>query len=242
MSNTASFLAGCTTMAAALAAFVALTGAKTPATAHFDTITVGRINVEEPDGTKRLVISNRTQFPGLFYRGQEVSRPDRRSSAGFLFVNDEGTESGGLLWSGAETGDGKLSSGLHLSFDRFRQDQTLVLEQNDDEHSSQAGVTVNDRPYWRVSSTEDLRTFSAQASKLPQSEREAYVRRKQDDGMTGHGRIYLGTTEDRSSTLQLRDGQGRIRMQLLVTMEGTPEIRMLDEGGRVVKTVTSDGR
>jgi hypothetical protein len=242
MSNTASFLAGCTTMAAALAAFVALAGAKTPATAHFDTITVGRINVEEPDGTKRLVISNRTQFPGLFYRGQEVSRPDRRSSAGLLFVNDEGTESGGLIWGGAETGDGKLSSSLHLSFDRFRQDQTLALEQNDDEHSSRAGVTVNDMPDWRVSSIEDLQAFSAQASKLSLSEREAYLRRKQDDGMIGHHRVYLGTTEDRSSTLQLRDGQGRVRMQLLVTVEGTPEIRMLDEGGRVVKTVTSDGR
>ena len=64
MSNTASFLAGCTTMAAALAAIVVLTGSRTPSTGHFDTITVGRINVEEPDGTKRLVISNRSQFPG----------------------------------------------------------------------------------------------------------------------------------------------------------------------------------
>jgi hypothetical protein len=240
MSNTASFLAGCTTMAAALAAIVVLTGSRTPSTGHFDTITVGRINVEEPDGTKRLVISNRSQFPGDFYKGKEDARPDRRSSAGMIFVNDEGTESGGLIRSGAETSDGKLSSGLHLSFDRFRQDQTLVLEQNDNERGSEAGVTVNDEPYWRVSSIEDLKAFSAQVSKLPESAREDYLKRKHDDGMLGYHRVYLGTTEDRSSTLQLRDGQGRVRMQLLVTANGAPEILMLDEGGKVVKTVAPD--
>ena len=57
MSKTSSFLAGCTTAATALVAFVALTGARTSTTAHFDTITVGRINVEKPDGTKRLANS-----------------------------------------------------------------------------------------------------------------------------------------------------------------------------------------
>jgi hypothetical protein len=240
MSHTTSFLAGCTTMAAALAAFVALGGAKSPTTARFDTITVGRINIEEPDGTKRLVISNRSQFPGDFYKGHEDSRPDRRGDAGMLFVNDEGTESGGLLWSGAETRGGKLASGLHLSFDRFRQDQTLVLEQNDDDHASTAGVTINDSPYWRVSSIPDLKTFVAEAAKLPEAERQAYWKRKSDDGMIGHRRAYLGTTEDRSSTLTLRDPQGRARMQLLVSADGKPEIRMLDEAGKVVKTVAPD--
>lgn len=240
MSKTSSFLAGCMTTATALAAFVALTGARTPTTAHFDTITVGRINVEEPDGTKRLVISNRTQFPGDFYKGHEDPRPDRSSSAGLLFVNDEGTESGGLIWSGAQTDEGKVSSGLHLSFDRFRQDQTLVLEQNDDELGSTAGVTVNDEPYWRKSSIDDIKAFSVQASKLPPSERQAYWARKRDEGMIGLHRAYLGTTQDRSSTLELRDGQGHVRMRLLVAANGTPEILMLNEVGKVVKTVIPD--
>ena len=147
MSTTSAFLAGCATMAAALAAFIALTGASTPATTHFDTITVGRINVEEPDGTKRLVISNRTQFPGDFYKGREDSRSDRRDS------------------------------------------------------------------YWR---------------------------HQRDEGKTGRNRVYLGTTGDRSATLRLRDAQGRVRMQLLAAADGRPEIRMLDEGGKVVKTVAPD--
>jgi len=240
MSNTSAFFSGCTTMAAALAAFIALTGARTPATAHFDAITVGRIDVEEPDGTKRLVISNRAQFPGDFYKGHEDRRPDRSDSAGMLFVDDEGTESGGLIWSGSQKGDGRLSSGLHLSFDRFRQDQTLVLEQNDDEHGSTAGVTVNDAPYWRTSSIADLKAFSAEATKLPQAERASYWQRKREEGKTSRGRVFLGTTDDRASTLQLRDSQGRVRMQLRVAADGQPEIRMLDEGGKVVKAVAPD--
>jgi len=40
--------------------------------------------VEELDGTKRLVISNRAQFPGDFYKGHEDPRRDRSSSAGLL--------------------------------------------------------------------------------------------------------------------------------------------------------------
>jgi hypothetical protein len=31
---------------------------------HFDEITAGRINIVEPDGAKRMVISNKAQFPG----------------------------------------------------------------------------------------------------------------------------------------------------------------------------------
>jgi hypothetical protein len=64
MSQIRTFLAGCTATAVALAVVLALAGAINPTRARFDEITVGRINVEEPDGTKRLVISNRAQFPG----------------------------------------------------------------------------------------------------------------------------------------------------------------------------------
>lgn len=115
-----------------------------------------------------------------------------------------------------------------------------MLEQNDDEHNSTAGVTINDSPYWRVSSVEDLKSFVGEAAKLPETERKAYWTRKSDDGKVGHGRAYLGTTEDRSSTLTLRDTQGRARTQLLVLADGRPEIRMLDEAGKVVKTVAPD--
>jgi hypothetical protein len=61
---------------------------------RFDEIDVQRINVVEPDGTLRLVISNKTAFPGSFIHGREIQRPDRNAT-GRLFLNDEGTEMGG---------------------------------------------------------------------------------------------------------------------------------------------------
>ena len=240
MSQIRTFLAGCTTMAAALAAVLALTAAKTPTHARFDEITVGRINLEEPDGTKRLVISNRSQFPGDFVKGKETARPDRSHSAGMLFINDEGTEQGGLIFSGAENPGGKIDASLSLTFDRFRQDQSLQLLHLDDERSSRSGVVINDSPFYKYSSIDDLRRMAAESAKLPPAEQEAYYQRMSDEGRMLRNRVYLGTTTDESSALTLKDAKGRPRMQLLVTAQGKAEIRMLDEGGKVVKTVTPD--
>jgi hypothetical protein len=45
----------------------------------FGTITARRINIVEPDGTIRLTISNRADFPGAWNRGKEYPRPNRHS-------------------------------------------------------------------------------------------------------------------------------------------------------------------
>src|SRR5437764_13437352 len=124
MSQIRTFLTGAATMAAALAAIVTLTGATAPARHEtFDEITVGRINIVEPDGTKRIIISNKARFPGDYRQGKEVARPDRRAFAGMLFINEEGTENGGLIQKGSMGADGRISSGLSLTLDRFPQDQ-----------------------------------------------------------------------------------------------------------------------
>jgi hypothetical protein len=44
---------------------------------EFDRIRVHRIDVVEPDGTPRLIIADRTEYPGSFYHGREIDRPDR---------------------------------------------------------------------------------------------------------------------------------------------------------------------
>jgi hypothetical protein len=98
----------------------------------FDEISVQRINVVEPDGTPRLIISDRAEFAGEFYHGREISRSDRQDSAGFLFLNDEGTENGGLLFGGYKSKDGAFHSFGHLSFDEYEQDQTLSLDTDQD--------------------------------------------------------------------------------------------------------------
>lgn len=240
MSNMKTFFAGATSMAAALAAVIALTGAKEPANhAHFDEITVGRINIVEPDGTKRIVISNRAQFPGDFRQGKEHPRPDRKSFAGMLFVNEEGTENGGLIQKGSISADGKINSGLSLTFDRFRQDQALQLLNNDSENHQSTSVRINDVPNYKITSMNDMTKFSEEANTLPEAEQAAYWKKLGDENRLSNNRVYLGTTGSKGSALLLNDAKGKVRMMLLVSAAGKAEIQMLDENGKVEKTISA---
>jgi hypothetical protein len=239
MSQMRTFFAGATSMAAALAAIFALTGAREPANhAHFDEITVGRINIVEPDGTKRIVISNRAQFPGDFRQGEEHARPDRKSFAGMLFVNEEGTENGGLIQKGSISADGEINSGLSLTFDRFRQDQALQLLNNDSENHQSTSVRINDVPNYKVTSMDDMTKFVEESRKLSEAEQQVYWNKLADENRLSNNRVYLGTTGSKGSALLLKDAKGKVRMMLLVSAAGKAEIQMLDENGKVEKTIS----
>lgn len=237
MSQIRTFLSGATTMAAALAAVFALSGAKTERKESFDEITVGRINIVEPDGTKRIIISNKAQFPGDFRQGEEHARPDRRSFAGMLFINEEGTENGGLIQKGSISADGKIDSGLSLTFDRFRQDQAMQLINRDGANGQITGIYINDVPNFKVTSMADLTRFGEEARKLPGAEQQAYWKKLDEEGRLMANRIWLGNTKSKGSTLQLKDAKGRVRMVLLVSAEGKAEIQMLDEQGKVTRSI-----
>lgn len=240
MSQIRTFFAGATTMACGLAAVFMLTGAKEPPRhEHFDEITVGRINIVEPDGTRRIVISNKAQFPGSFMQGKEEARPDRRSVAGMLFINEEGTENGGLIQKGSIGADGKIASGLSLTFDRFRQDQALQLLNHDAETYQQTAIKINDVPYFKVTSMEERKRLGEEARKLPPAEQQAYWQKLSEQGRLSNNRIWLGNTRDKGSSLQLKDAQGRVRLMLLVSADGKADIQMLDDAGKVTKTISS---
>jgi len=240
MSQIRTFLAGATTMAAALTALVTLTGASLPARlASFDEITVGRINVVEPDGTKRIIIASKARFPGDFLQGKEGARPDRRDFAGMLFINEEGTENGGLIQKGSVKADGKIESGLSMTFDRFRQDQAMQLINTDSAERQRTGISINDVPYYQLASVEDRQRFNVEAGKLPEAEQRAYWQKLAEQGRLSQNRIWLGNTPGKSSVLQLKDAKGRTRMMLMVTPEGQPEIQMLDEQGKVTKSINA---
>src|SRR5215472_2091605 len=98
-------------------AVTVLSGAATKSKpTSFDEINVRRINFVDPNGTVRLILSNKTDAPGLIIRGKEYPHPDRKT-AGVIFFDDEGTENGGLIFGGSKSKDGKVQSYGHLSFD-----------------------------------------------------------------------------------------------------------------------------
>jgi hypothetical protein len=197
-----------------------------------DTIDVRRINVREPDGTLRLVISNRSDFPGIIVKGREFPHADRRDVAGMIFFNDEGTENGGLTFGGARKNDVVASSG-HLSFDQYEQDQVLTLDQTEMSGYRSAGLVIFDRPD-KALDFEGLSKLQAQPdgpAKKSQLDRLAAV------GAFGEPRLFVGKTEG-NAVMALRDAKGRKRLVLSVTPDGDASIQFLDEAGRAVRTVT----
>lgn len=129
----------------ALAALL-LMGMKPEGTkASFDELTVQRINVVEPDGTLRMVISNHDRLPGIIVRGKE--RPFERPQAGMIFLNDEASEIGGLIFGGRRNAKGEImDSGASLSFDRYEANQVVQLIGVDDKENRFAGLSVTDSP------------------------------------------------------------------------------------------------
>ncbi len=201
--------------------------------AAFDEIDVKRINLREEDGTLRLVISNTQRLPGVIVKGKEQPHPNRRT-AGMLFFNEEGTENGGLTFSGTRQ-DGKVSSSGHLSFDRYEQDQVIQISQGEEEGARFAAFIVTDRP-------DKPMDFAgmAKVTALPAgSQRDEAMKQLIADGTFGaQTRVQIGRWRDRSSGLVLHDAAGKPRLKLEVTAEGAAAIQFLDETGKVVRTVT----
>src|SRR5688500_138529 len=73
-----------------------LSGFTSGGNARFDTITVQRINVVEPDGKLRMVMTNTNRIPGIIVNGHEYTDfSDRKgkTTAGILFYDAQATES-----------------------------------------------------------------------------------------------------------------------------------------------------
>ncbi len=81
--------------------------------AHFAEVTVERLNVVEPDGKVRLVISGKAPAPDAVIDGKTLKRQGG-NSAGMVFYNDEGDENGGLALGG-QTVDGRPAAGAALA-------------------------------------------------------------------------------------------------------------------------------
>ena len=198
---------------------------------------VQRINIREPDGTLRMVISNTARTPGIYIRGVERPHPSGRRSAGMLFFNDEGTENGGLSFSGRRLPDGTAVGGGHLSFDQYEQDQVIQLTQSEGGGRRWAGMVVSDRPDAPLDF--DL---AQRITAMPEGpERTAAIQRIQAEGTFGRQRVWVGKTRDRESAVLLSDAQGRPRIRMRVAPDGASAIDFLDENGGVVRSLTPQG-
>jgi hypothetical protein len=199
--------------------------------ARFGIITARRINIVEPDGTVRLTISNRADFPGGWIHKKESPRPDRREAAGMLFMNEEGTEQGGLIWGASQLPDGTIENHGHLSLDQYEENQIFALDAGQEGKDKFSRIAITDQGDYPV---EEKRKAEDRIGRLPAE--------KQDDAwgefFATHRhdvkRLVLGRAPDGSVGLSLRDASGKARILLNVQSDGKSVLQFLDESGKVV--------
>jgi hypothetical protein len=197
----------------------------------FGVINARRINIVEPDGTVRMTISNRADFPGGWLHKKESARPDRREAAGMLFMSEEGTEQGGLIWGASQLPDGTIENHGHLSLDQYEDNQIFALDAGQEGNDKFSRITITDQGDYPI---EVKRRAEDRIGKLPED--------KRDDAWTQFfathrhdvNRLILGRSPDGSVGLSLRDGGGKARILLSVQSDGKSVLQFLDEDGRVV--------
>lgn len=201
-----------------------------PDRVSFEEIDVRRINILEADGTLRMTLSGRDRLPGVIVRGTEYDFT--RNQAGILFFNDEGSETGGLVFGGRDEAGRPVSSGS-LTFDRYEQDQVVQILETEDGSRRFAGLLVSDRPDGRL----DLEAITA-AIALPDPADRVAAFQAANAG-EAH-RAMLARDANGDAQLSLNDAQGRPRLVLRVSEAGAASIEFLDEAGNLTRSVSGD--
>lgn len=190
-----------------------------------DELTVKRINVVEDDGTLRMVLGNSAIGRTAPMRGREVEHPGRAPMAGLLFVNDEGTECGGLGFSGRRSDEGTVQWG-YFTFDDYEQNECFRLGYGREGHQTTKFLEFSDQPDWSlVDMIEELEGLEGDAARAVQ---ERYF--GQVDGL-GRSRLRLAREDDGSVRLVLRDARGQDRLRFVVPADGEPVVEILDADG-----------
>ena len=200
-----------------------------------EVLTAKRINIVEPNGQPRLVLTNLEKSPENLNHGKPFGIPGG-NRAGLIFYDDEATECGGLVFSGRKDSNGKYFASGHFSFDQYNQNQVLYLQYLDDNGDRKTGLYVDD---WHNSpSFPEFRRTYKETEKLPNSpERDAKLKQLLEpvdgDPAFAH-RVFIGKDANKSALINLADGKGKTRIQLIVDSSGDAKINFLDETGKVV--------
>lgn len=194
-------------------------------------ITVERINIVEPDGRLKMVISNRqNQHPGMV-DGKVVAKRDR--SAGLIFFNDVGDECGGLIYNGD-----KQNADMTYSVDQFKNDQLMQLQY------SQTNSHKPERSYgfklWDRSDSYSLKKLMHDVDSLKKLNATAYeagVNQLKSAGKLGVERLFLGKNKAGEVGLFLKDADGKPRIKIYINTANEPVVAILDENEKVVNEV-----
>jgi hypothetical protein len=225
-----------TVVTAGVAVLLVRPAQSVPKPNEFDEISVRRINIIEPDGKPRVVISSKALMPGLYWGGKEYKH-HTRNDGGFLFFNDDGDEVGGMTFSNRKLGD-KYGASSSLLFDQYKQDQTVGLLYNEQNGQRVAGIRVWDRPNSELFPIIELSDKAARA-KSPEEKAAIQQQMREIATKMGHsGERFFAGKERTDALVRLADSNGKPRLILRVDEQGQPAVEFLDESGKVTKRIT----
>lgn len=204
---------------------------------RFKLVEAERINIREPDGTLKAALSNARGFN----EGQRAEQGRVRFS-GLMFYNEEGQETGGLVYFGKAIPGGQ-DADVTLTFDQFRQDQNVYLhhEEFKDAHGLRIedGLTINARPDW-TKVKQEYATY-AELEKLPLAQREELQLQALQAGKISSRRLFYGVqrgVKDGSpyddAGLFIRNKWGRNAIKLYVDDNNKPHFEVYDPLGKAM--------
>jgi hypothetical protein len=212
--------------ALAIVALITMGAARASQDQTFDRITVKQIDVLDSQDRVRV------QIAGEF-------APRRSELSGILFHNEDGHEAGGLVYSGRRDENGEIQAGAVLTFDQYREDQIMAIQYSHSADVKRTGLLITDRPdELGENMARFYRAFSeAKTDEERQKLREEVLPTIPQEELPAR-RLYIGRTTGNSSTINLYDPLGRVRLKLEVDSIGVPRIEFFDEEGGSVKKIS----
>jgi hypothetical protein len=213
--------------------FILVSGFKSSNSSQkFAEITVERINIVEPDGKLKMVISNKErQHPGML-DGKNFD--DRERASGIIFFNEEQDEVGGLIYSGNK----EEGANFVLSVDQYKNDQIMQLMQ----YSNKNGDNRYGLQLWERDKDLTMPLLNVVMDSL---EKEGYNYRQKLEYMKNRNggepitepRLFIGKNYNRETGLFIQDKYGIDRLRFYVDSDNSPKIEVLDEKGKIIKTL-----
>lgn len=234
------FLRSFATVAACGVVFLSFMAFNQSGNQRFAEIDVERINIIEPDGTVKMVITNVGRFPnGNDTINNRPTNVNRKKRSGMLFFNEDGIECGGFIYDGQKKANGH-SSGLSLTYDQYDGDQVMQLLMQDYSEGEKRRVTsslvFNDRPAKETQQRnhEIHMEIEALRKKNP-AEAQKKLQEYEAQGLIGGApRIVLGQTRSQNNGLFLFDEKGKPKAMFCVDKDNKAKLNFFDDEGAVI--------
>ena len=198
----------------------------------FKEITVERINIVEPDGKLKMVISNQdSQHPGMV-DGKPFDARER--SPGIIFFNEEQDEVGGLMYSGNK----EQGATFVLSVDQYKDDQVMQIRQTTNKNGdNRYGLQLWERDKDLTMPLRMNIMDSLENAGYNYPQKMAYLQKKNGGNPITEPRLFVGKNYNSETGLFIQDQDGIDRLRFYVDSDNSPKIEVLDEKGKVIKNI-----